>query len=119
MSKTVKSRLSRIGLIALFSSVFIIMLGFTVRASLVRNVLDNGHLWPDVWFQATFVDAYLGFLTFYVWVAWQEKRLIRRIVWFALIMTLGNMAMSFYVLLQIFRLPPQSNVSDLLTSRSS
>ncbi|TWT51679.1 hypothetical protein [Allorhodopirellula solitaria] len=64
---------SRRAIAFLFVAVFAVMLAFTVRAALVRSVLDNGSLLQDVWFQATLVDAYLGFLTFYIWVAWKER----------------------------------------------
>jgi hypothetical protein len=102
----------------LFSVIFCVMLAFTVQATLVRSVFDNASLMADVWFQATFVDAYLGFLTFYVWVAWKERTISRRIGWFVLIMTLGNMAMAGYVLLQLRLLRPDDTVETLLTKRS-
>ena len=103
----------------LFSIMFCVMFVFTIRASLVRNVFDNAALMSDVWLQATLVDAYLGFLTFYVWVAWKERTFPRRIGWFVLIMTLGNMAMAAYVLLQLRMLRPDEGVDVLLTKRSA
>ncbi len=107
------------GLLALlFAAILLVMLGFTVRATRTRGVFDNGHLLPDVWFQATLVDAYLGFLTFFVWVAWKERHLGRQLTWFVLIMTLGNMAMSAYVLWKLYRLPRGAGIAELLTERS-
>jgi hypothetical protein len=50
---------------------------------------------------ATLLDAYLGFFIFYVWVAYKERAASTRILWFLLIMGLGNMAKAFYVLLQL------------------
>lgn len=29
-------------------------------------------VWTHPWFLATLSDAYFGFLTFYLWVAWKE-----------------------------------------------
>ena len=84
---------------------------------MVRHVFDNGPLMRDVWFQATLLDAYFGFLTFYVWVAWKERTLAGRVVWFVLIMTLGNMAMSAYVILQLIRLPPECRPHEMLARR--
>ena len=94
------------------------MLAFTVQASLVRNVFDNAALMSDVWFQATLVDAYLGFLTFFVWVAWKERTLPGRIGWFVLIMAFGNMAMAGYVLLQLRSLRPEEGMDILLARRN-
>ena len=55
-------------LIGLFSVIFLVMLGTTIYASFDRSVFAVGEqLLADPWFQATLVDAYLGFLTFYVW----------------------------------------------------
>ena len=108
---------SRFALIAFFSAIFVLLLTFTIRASMVRHVFDNGPLMSDVWFQATLLDAYFGFLTFYVWVAWKERTLAGRIFWFVLIMALGNMAMSAYVILQLVRLPAESRPHDILVNR--
>ena len=59
-------------------------------------------------------DAYFGFLTFWLWVAYKEDGWGRRVLWFALIMTLGNIAMAAYVLLQLRRLAPGEPVERLL-----
>lgn len=86
----------------LFCIFFALIAWATVRASLDRNVLEAGRaLWPDKWFQATLMDTYLAFLTFYCWVFYKEKSAAARIVWFALIMGLGNFAIALYVLLQL------------------
>ncbi len=103
----------------IFLAIFAAMLAFTVRASLARSVFDNGHLIKDAWFQATLLDAYLGFLTFYLWVVWKERSLAPRLIWFVLIMVFGNIAMSGYVLLQLFQLPKDASVAELLTHRTN
>ena len=45
----------------------------------------------NLWTIATLVDAYYGFITFYVWVLWKETRALPRVLWFVAIMALGNM----------------------------
>lgn len=57
----------------------------------------------DVWFQATLADAYFGFLSFFVWVAYREKSALARVGWFIGIMLLGNIAMSAYALIAIWK----------------
>ena len=94
-----------------------LLLAFTVRAALERSILDNARLMPDVWFQVTLLDAYLGFAIFYVWVAWKEQALASRILWFALIMVFGNMATTFYVLLQLWKIGPDRPASEILSVR--
>jgi hypothetical protein len=46
------------------------------------------------WTIATLLDAYFGFLIFYVWVFFKESRPLPQIAWFVASMLLGNMAMS-------------------------
>ncbi len=49
-----------------------------------------------------------------VWVAYKERTLGSRLLWLLLILALGNIAMSFYVLIQLFRLKPDQGVEALL-----
>lgn len=74
---------------------------------------------PDnLWTIATLIDAYYGFVTFYVWVLWKETRALPRVAWFAAIMLLGNIAMSAYVLLQLARLKAGDSMGVLLSARN-
>jgi hypothetical protein len=75
---------------------------------------------PDnLWTIATLIDAYFGFVTFYVWVLWKETRTLPRALWFVAIMLLGNIAMSAYTLRQLARLKPQDSMSTLLSARNT
>jgi hypothetical protein len=74
-------------------------------------------LWPHLWFKATLLDAYLGFLIFYLWVAYKERRTASRIIWFVLITGLGNMAAASYVLLQLYRMAPGDSIETLLAKK--
>lgn len=60
-------------------------------------------LGPDKWFQATLVDTYLAFLTFYCWVFYKESKWISKIIWFFLIIGLGNIAIAGYMLIQLWK----------------
>jgi hypothetical protein len=104
-----------------FLCIFLSLLIYTGWASTRQPVLQWSGLTsgPDrYWTIATFMDAYFGFLTFYVWVLFKERRLLPRIAWFAAIMLLGNMAMSAYVLLQLVRLRPEQDASSILSARN-
>ncbi len=68
---------------------------------------------------ATLHDAYFGFVPFYAWVFYNEQRVLMRILWFLLIMGLGNIAMSFYVLIQLFRLGPDEPAAAMLRRPSA
>jgi hypothetical protein len=69
------------------------------------------------WFIATLFDAYFGFLTFYLWVCYKEPSIALRVFWFVAIMLLGNMGMASYMLIQLFMLPANASVKDLLLKR--
>ena len=104
-------------LITLFSVILIAMIAVTTLASIERSMFDAGReLLPDRWFQATLCDAYFGFLTFFVWVAYKERAAWKRLLWFILIMCLGNIAMAIYMLIQLVKLPPHAPLSTLLLS---
>lgn len=69
------------------------------------------------WFIATLFDAYWGFITFYVWVCFKQSSWLARAAWFCAIMLLGNIAMSAYCLRELFAVPANGRLADLLTLR--
>ncbi len=100
---------------AFFVLVLAGMIAVTTWASLDRGVWIAGDgLWPDRWFAATLADAYFGFLTFYVWVAYKEQGWARRLGWLVAILALGNMAMALYAVLQLSRLKPGEPLENAL-----
>ena len=102
-------------LIMLFVAILIGMLYVTTVAALDRSILKVGpEILGDRWFQATLADAYFGFITFYAWVAYKETTWAGKVVWFLLVMLLGNIAMSIYVLLQLWRLKKDKPVYSML-----
>jgi hypothetical protein len=101
----------------LFGFMLLSLLAFTLWSSSQQAVWD----WQGLtqgndrwWTMATLTDAYYGFITFYVWVWFKESRTLARAGWFIAIMSLGTMAMSAYVLLQLARLRPHEPVSSIL-----
>ena len=66
------------------------------------------------WFIATLFDCYFGFLTFYVWLAYKETGWFARLAWLVAILLLGNIAMSSYLLLTLFRLPTSATLEQVL-----
>jgi len=74
----------------------------------------NRLLWADPWYRVLLVDAYCGFLWFWLWVAWRESSVLRGAVWFVLIMGLGNLATATYLLWQLRRWQPRQGVAGLL-----
>jgi hypothetical protein len=69
------------------------------------------------WFIATLFDAYWGFITFFVWVAYKQTTLLARLAWFVAIMLLGNIAMAAYCLSELFTVTARDPLAGLLTAR--
>jgi len=103
----------------LFGGIFLCMIVMTIRTSMAMSLWGA---WPayaaNPWAVATLWDAYFGFLTFYVWVFYKERNIRARILWFLLIMGLGNIAMSLYVLIQLLRLGEDEPAETILWRRA-
>src|ERR1700746_30535 len=109
-------------LIVLFGFIFVFMVVMTTRTQMQVSFWDFPHWQPQYannpWAIATLWDAYFGFITFFVWVCYKERSIGVRILWFVLIMALGNIAMSAYVLVQLFRLRADEPVTNVITRRA-
>ena len=106
----------------LFGFILVSLTTYNLWVSTRQSVLDWGGLTtaPDnLWTIATLIDAYYGFITFYVWVLWKETRALPRVLWFLAIMGLGNIAMSAYVLRQLARLGSEESMGTLLSARNT
>jgi hypothetical protein len=102
-------------LMGLFAVVLLSMLAITTYATLDRSIFQVGsQLTSDPWFLATLADAYFGFLTFFIWVAYKEPGVFRKLAWFVLIMSLGNIAMASYMLWQLWRADRFSSPVNIL-----
>ena len=66
------------------------------------------------WFIATLFDCYFGFLTFYAWVFYKETGWFARVAWLIAILLLGNIAMSIYMLITLFKLPSDARIAQVL-----
>lgn len=90
-----------------------------VQAYKSIGLSPNEFFWAtSPWACATLFDAYFGFLTFFVWVCFKETKVWVKVLWFVLIMMLGNIAMSGYVLIQLFRLKAEEPASAVLSRRN-
>ena len=114
--------MNRTALRILFGAIFLSLFAYTTYASTRQAIFDWQGLVsePDKWWTlATLMDAYYGFLTFYVWVFYKELRWLPRVAWFIAILLLGNMAMSVYVLRQIAKLRDDEPVEHILIQRNA
>ena len=106
----------------LFAFILVSLTTYNLWVSTRQPVWEWGGLTssPDnLWTIATLIDAYYGFITFYVWVLWKETRALPRVLRFVAIMLLGHIAMSVYVLRQLARLKPDDTMGALLSARNA
>ncbi len=102
-----------------FLVVLVTMIGVTGWASSEVALWDTPRtIAMHPWFLATLADAYWGFLTFYLWVAYKERSWLGRIGWLVAILLLGNIAMAVYALIQLFKVPADGKVEDVLLRRA-
>jgi predicted permease len=103
----------------LFFAVFCSMVAVTSWASLHQSLFSiPAAVRSNPWFIATLFDAYFGFLTFYVWVAWKEPGFVARILWFFAVMLLGNLAMAAYMIGELFRIKDVNQLPEMLARRN-
>lgn len=103
-----------------FALVLASMLAVTTWASLDTPIWAiPAQVASHPWFIASLFDAYFGFLTFFVWVAYKESSNVRRGLWLVAILLLGNIAMAVYALVQLFKLPADATVEELLARRKA
>ena len=110
----------RRAVILVFGAILAVMLYVTVTASLAEGVFAaGGRLMAEPWFRATLADAYSGFIAVYVWIAWRERSVAARLVWFVLLMTLGNIAIAAYFLMALLREGSGSGIDVLFQRRAA
>ena len=103
----------------LFAGVFASMLWVTSWASLQCPLFAlPREVTTHPWFIASLFDAYWGFITFFVWVAWKERSAGARTLWFVAIMLLGNIAMSVYAVRELFAVDSASELRDVIAQRN-
>jgi len=102
----------------LFLCIFAAMVWVTSWASLQNPVWAlPPAVTGDRWFIATLFDAYFGFITFFVWLAYKEGNALRSTIWLILILLLGNLAMSAYMLIQLFRVRSHAPLREVFLRR--
>lgn len=108
-----------VALRVLFSIVLISMLWVTGWASMQCALWETPRaVATHPWFIATLFDTYWGFLTFYCWVAYKERSWVAKIAWLVAVLLLGNIAMSVYLLIQLFRVPASAKLEEVLLRRA-
>ena len=103
----------------LFSIIIVSMVAVTTWAGSQQSLSAFAHsaTFREPWVIATLFDAYWAFITFFVWVAWKESGAVARLLWFVSIVLLGNIAMSAYMLAQLFAVRTTAPLAEVFTRR--
>lgn len=106
------------GLIIFFFLMLVSIIAVTTWASLEQSVmLGFDYLFANRWGIATLFDTYFGFITIYLWIAYKEVTWGKRLLWLVLVLTLGSIAFSIYLLNQL-RLLKNGPIENLLIRKS-
>lgn len=89
---------------------FIAWLGLLAMTAALLNGFINGNFTEDgsallanPWGLVSFVDLYVGFALFSVWIAFRETNVIAAIFWILLMMVLGFFTGSLYMLIALYQ----------------
>ena len=86
-----------------------------VSTSIQSNLIAEwSNLAQIPWMTATLKDFYANTLVIFLWIAYKEQGMLARIVWLLLIVGLGSIAVTAYVLLQLFKLKPGESTEKIL-----
>ncbi len=84
----------------------------------IRLLIEQPAAGINAWFIATLFDAYFGFLWFWLWIAYKETGVFARLGWLVALLLAGNIGMAVYMLIQLYKLPPNAKPKDLLLRRA-
>ena len=84
-------------------------LGLLAMTAVLLNGFINGNFAEDgsallanPWGLVSFVDLYVGFALFSVWIAFRETNIVAAIVWILLMMVLGFFTASLYMWIALY-----------------
>lgn len=64
---------------------------------------DGGALLQNPWGLVSFVDLYVGFALFSLWIGFREKSVLSAIIWIVLMMILGFFTAGVYIMVALYR----------------
>lgn len=76
---------------------------------------DGALLFENPWGIVSFVDLYVGFALFSLWIAYRESSVTKSVIWIFFMMTLGFFTASVYVLYASFQ--SNDNIKKLLLGK--
>jgi hypothetical protein len=107
-------------LIAMFSALFIWVTYIVVDTSYQSNLFKEwNYLMSIPWMKATLWDFYANIFVLLIWVYYKESNIGVKGLWTVLFITLGSIAVTGYVLLQLFKLKTGEGLEKILIKSSN
>ena len=92
-------------LISIFFILFVFMVNTTISTSLASNFFKEWNFLASIpWMKATLIDFYINTVVIFTWIAFRENKWSVRILYLILLVFLGSMASTLYVMIQLFKL---------------
>lgn len=102
-------------MILLFSALFLWVTYIVIETSFQSNLFKEWDYLSSIpWMQATLWDFYANIAVLLVWVYFKERNIAVKGLWTVLFVTLGSIAVTGYVLLQLFKLKPGEGLEKIL-----
>lgn len=86
------------------------LLGLALLTGSVIHAVDNGKLITEFrtiaalpWGMVTFIDIYVGFTLFSLWIFWRESHVSTALVWTILVFMLGNIVSCIYLFIALYQ----------------
>lgn len=103
----------------LFLALCIYMTWVVVHTSLRSSLIDEWNTLVGIpWMTATLKDFYTNVFVLFLWVCWKEPRHWKKGLWLILLVCLGSIATTLYVLIQLFRLKQGEGLRELIVRRN-
>jgi hypothetical protein len=88
---------------AFFIFVMVVMISVSTWASFDSNVIaGTNYLLRNPWGIATLFDTYFSFFIIYLWMAYKEPSWMKRLIWLVAVFALGTIAVSIFVLHELY-----------------
>jgi hypothetical protein len=102
-------------LIGIVSAVFVWVTYVVVDTSLQSNLFKEwDYLMGIPWMQATLWDFYANIFVLLLWVYYKESNIALKGLWTVLFITLGSIAVTGYVLIQLLKLKTGEGLEKVL-----
>lgn len=102
-------------LITILGATFFWVVYVVISTSLESNLFKEWDFLASIpWMRATLWDFYALILVLLLWVYYRESSIVLKGVWTVLFVGLGSIAVTAYVLLQLFRLKKGEGLEKVL-----